>query len=457
MVPMRVPRLLVITVLIALSVAAHAEDKTLKLHFPKRNKPTPVQQYNRDGVSAIEKHDYDKAKKLFYRAYLLDPDDPFTLNNLGYVAELEGDVDRAQRYYDLASQHKSDAIVDKSDNEAMQGKPVAKVAGNAEDQKLEINRLNVQALALLLKDRAPEADLLLQNALKVQPNNPFTLNNMGYAKEKEGEYESALSYYTASAKQGSRDPIVVAAEKGWRGRAISDVAQENVEALQKLMKKENTAASRVARLNLQGVSALNRNDRAAARKAFEAAYKLDPNDAFALNNMGYVAELDNDRETADYYYDKAREAKRASGRVTVATRRDAEGRRLTEVADLSMSKVQSRMEADAEARRREGGQVILRTRDNRPVIEPLERPKPVEQAISVRESEEVVQQPAQPQTQAPAQKQATPGAIASPNNAQPQGQNPAVTKEVTPPPQPQKPATPAWDIPTPDDNGPPKV
>jgi len=454
MVPMRVPRLLLIAALLILAVSVgQAADKALKLNFPKRNKPTPVQQYNRDGVRAVERHDYDRAKKLFYRAYLLDPDDPFTLNNLGYVAELEGDIERAQRYYDLSSQHKSEAVVDVSDNESAKGKPVEKIAGNAEDKKLEINRLNVQALALLLKDRASEADLVLDKALKIQSNNPFTLNNMGFAKEKEGEYETALSFYTAAAKQNSKDLIVVAAEKGWRGRAISDVAQENVNNLQKLMKKENTLGSRVSRLNLQGVSALNRNDRAAARKAFDAAYKLDPNDAFALNNMGYVAELDNDRETADYYYDKAREARRASGRVQVATRRDAEGRRLSEVADISMTKVQSRMEADIDARRRQGGEVILHTRDNRPVVEPKERPKPVEEAISVKESEEVVQQPA------PQQQAATGGtnAIASPNAAKPQGQSQGtVTQQVAPQAAPPQPAGPKWDIPTPDDNPPPK-
>jgi Flp pilus assembly protein TadD len=451
MVAMRVPRLFMISALLVLSVSfANAADKTWRLNLPKRNKPTPVQQYNRDGVNAIEHHDYNKAKKLFYRAYLLDPDDPFTLNNLGYVAELEGDVDRAQRYYDLAAQHKSDAIVDKSDNEAVQGKPVATVAGNAEDQKLEINRLNVQALALLLKDRAPEADMLLQNALKVQPNNPFTLNNMGFAKEKEGEYETAVSYYTASARQNSRDVIVVAADKSWRGRAISEVAANNANELQKLMRKENTNASRVARMNLQGVSALNRNDREAARKAFETAYKMDPNDAFALNNMGYVAELDNDRETADYYYDKAREARRASGRVEVATRRDAEGRRLSEVADISMEKIQNRMDADIEARRREGGTVVLRTRDNRPVIEPIEKPKPVEEAISVKETEEVTQQPATPQQQRPA---GNTGTIASPG-AQPNTQaQPGVTQSL---PAQQQNVGPKWDIPTPDDNPPPK-
>jgi len=66
----------------------HAEEKALRISMPKRSKPTPVQALNRDGVKAVEKRDYAKAKKLFYKAYLLDPDDPFTLNNLGYIAEL---------------------------------------------------------------------------------------------------------------------------------------------------------------------------------------------------------------------------------------------------------------------------------------------------------------------------------------------------------------------------------
>src|SRR5262245_2784643 len=78
---------------------------TQEIHFPlpKKSDYTPVQQLNRDGVAALQKHDLGKAKRLFYKAYLIDPNDPFTLNNLGYAAELEGDLDRAQRYYDQAS------------------------------------------------------------------------------------------------------------------------------------------------------------------------------------------------------------------------------------------------------------------------------------------------------------------------------------------------------------------
>src|SRR5258706_9350630 len=68
--------------------SAHAGD--LKIPLPQRSKLTPVQRLNREGVDAIRNHRYEKAKALFYKAYLFDPDDPFTLNNLGYVSELEG-------------------------------------------------------------------------------------------------------------------------------------------------------------------------------------------------------------------------------------------------------------------------------------------------------------------------------------------------------------------------------
>jgi hypothetical protein len=54
---------------------AQAED--LRISLPKRATTTPVQQLNREGVEAINKHHVDKAKKLFYQAYLLDPDDPY--------------------------------------------------------------------------------------------------------------------------------------------------------------------------------------------------------------------------------------------------------------------------------------------------------------------------------------------------------------------------------------------
>lgn len=363
------PRFLVVALFVVSLGASTLLAGDVRIPLPKKSKYTPVQKLNRDGVSAVEKHQYDKAKKLFYKAYLIDPDDPFTLNNLGYLAELEGDTDRAQRFYQLSSEQNSDAVVDKASNDLYEGKPVSAVAGNAEEKGIKVNRLNSEAIALLNKDRAPEADLVLQKALTVDSRNPFTLNNLGYAKEKEGELEAAYQFYNAAASTRSNERVEISANKDWRGREISSVANDNAKKLRRRL-REDSIESRVAILNLRGVSAMNRNDRRAARDFIQQAYKLAPTDAFTLNNMGYLAEMDGDRETADYYYDRARDANQSGARITLATRKEFEGRKIGEVAENTDNLVLSQIEADREARQRQGGPVVLRRRDNSAVVEP---------------------------------------------------------------------------------------
>ncbi len=381
---------------LAMPVSAFAQDVHLKL--PKRSHPTPVQKLNQDGVNAIKKHDYEKAKKLFYKAYLLDPDDPFTLNNLGYIAELDGEIDRAQRFYALAAEQPSQAAIAVASSPDVKGKKVDEIAGNAADRQMQINRYNVYAMGLLLKDRAPEADLTLQKALQLDPKNPFTLNNLGFAKEKEGELELALKYYSDAANTGSNEPVVVTVNKDWRGKPIRDIASENAGKVRKEIDKGESSEMRVARLNLRGVSAINRNDRRLARQYFEQAYKLDPTNAFTMNNMGYLAELDGDRETADFFYAKAREAQRSDAKVVAATRRDVEGLRVGAVAAANDQTVTEAQEKALEARRREGGAVSLLRRDDTPVVEPAVPVHP-----SKRESEAPIMIPrdqtlAQPST-----------------------------------------------------------
>ncbi|HYX54183.1 MAG TPA: hypothetical protein VE783_12080 [Candidatus Limnocylindrales bacterium] len=342
----------------------------LRIPLPKKSKYTPVQQLNRQGVQALQKKNVDRAKRYFYRAYLIDPNDPFTLNNLGYVAELEGDVDRAQRYYDQAQANTSEAIVDQSTEPTDKGKPVAKIAGRTAEGQMKVNQLNVEALRLLNNDRAPEADLLLQQALKIDANNPFTLNNMGFAKEKEGELEEAIRSYTRAAQTGSKDPVIVAMKVNWRGRPVSEVAAENAEQARKELARASNVEDQVARLNLRGVSAMNRNERKTASEDFQRAYKLDPNNSFTINNMGYLAEIEGDKESAQSYYEQARNARRASARVAVATRPEVEGQAVGQVADQSTSLVDAAIQSYAEERRRTAGPPVLRTRDNRPVPEP---------------------------------------------------------------------------------------
>ncbi|PYX03346.1 MAG: hypothetical protein DMG85_19870, partial [Acidobacteria bacterium] len=129
----------------------------LRITLPKRSKPTPVQQLNRDGVKAIEKHQFDQAEKLFYKAYLLDPNDPFTLNNLGYISELQGKVERAQRYYQLASRQDSETTIDQASVPELKGKQLTEITGSFGNRELRINRGNVEAMSLLSQGRTQEA------------------------------------------------------------------------------------------------------------------------------------------------------------------------------------------------------------------------------------------------------------------------------------------------------------
>jgi len=48
---------------------------------------------NQEGVQEIHKHHYEKAEPRSIKLTCWIPDDPFTLNNLGYIAELQGQVD----------------------------------------------------------------------------------------------------------------------------------------------------------------------------------------------------------------------------------------------------------------------------------------------------------------------------------------------------------------------------
>lgn len=374
---MFVPRRLAVIAAITAALTVGSAAKDLRISIPKRTKPTKVQKYNQDGVKELQKHHYKKAKAIFYKAYLIDPNDPFTLNNLGYIAELEGQSDRAERYYSLAQAQGSDAIVYKSTERAAVGKPVDQIAGSAADNNMQVNRINVYAIGLLQKDQAPEADVTLQKALKLDPTNPFTLNNLGYAREKEGELEQAYKFYSQAAAQHSDTPIVVSMKQQWRGRPISEVASANAAKVRDVMSHEQTVADKVARLNTRGVAAINRNDYKLARQYFSDAYKADPQNAFALNNMGYLAEMDGDRETADFYYDKAREADQSSMKVAYATRKDVEGMRLASVAGDSDDAVIKAQEQAAALRRAQGGQVVLRYRNNQPVMEPATPPKPI--------------------------------------------------------------------------------
>ncbi|MBV9484377.1 MAG: tetratricopeptide repeat protein [Acidobacteria bacterium] len=369
-----------LALVLSVCLSAAGQDKAFSLTLPKRGKLSPVQKLNREGVREVSKRHLEKAKKLFYEAYLIDPDDPFTLNNLGYISELDGDADRALRYYELSAKNATEATIDSTTRPELKGRPLDEAFAALDIPELKANKANIEAISLLGKGRIAEAEDVLRRALATDPRNPFTMNNMGFVMESEGDLQSALKYYSSAASLHASDVILVSPDVKWRGKAISEVAADNARSVNSTIAKGEDLQAQVARLNLRGVAALNHNDRGAAKEFFEEAYKLDPRNAFSLNNMGYVAELNGDRETAETYYADARSAADRNLLVTYASRREAEGQPVSSVAQQNENDTQAAIEALQTARRREGEPMPqLRRRDNSLVAEPepeLNKPAP---------------------------------------------------------------------------------
>jgi Flp pilus assembly protein TadD len=356
-----------------ISVCSNAVAGEIKITLPRSSHLTPVQRLNQKGVEAIHKHEYEKAESCFYKAYLLDPDDPFTLNNLGYVSELQGQVDRALNFYKLAGEQATDAVIAMASSPRVKGRSI-KEALAVPDLPLQIDHDNVEAVRMLSQGRAPEADLFLTQVLQKDPNNVFTLNNLGVAKEMEGESQTALKLYDQASTAGSSASAVVTLNRSWRGKPVSEMASQNAKNLRTRLEKQQSVETQLAELNLRGVSALNRNDLHDAEQDFRAAFALDPNNAFAVNNVGYLSEIYGDRETAQFYYDKAQTMSGANMKVGLASRSDVEGFPLVQVASQNDSKVESKVAQDQRIRRAGHPPVVLLHRDETPVKEPANPP-----------------------------------------------------------------------------------
>ena len=364
---------LAVIVLITGAVFHPAWGKDIRITIPKHSELTPVQRLNREGVDAVRKHQYEKAEAMFYKAYLYDAADPFTLNNLGYVSELQGKLDRAQKFYKLASEQGSTARIDLSNAKDLEGKPLTFALTDLKDKPMRINRMNVEAIQLLAQDRNFEAVVMLRQALALDPQNPFTLNNLGVAEEATGNLIGALQQYDASAAAGSKEPVVVTLNRSTRGKPISEVAAASARELRKRIHNEADTELQARMLTLHGVFAVNQNDWPAAKKDFLRAYSLDPHSAFSLNNLGYVAEKKGDLETAQFYYSKARTADGANTRIGLATEGSVAGEALQTVASASDQKVGSEIDAYRQAARRETGPIELIRRGNHPA-EPSKAP-----------------------------------------------------------------------------------
>ncbi len=173
-----------------------------------------------------------------------------------------------------------------------------------------------------------------------------------------------MKFYGEAAQVHASEPVVVTMDRNWRGKPVSNMAAASAKRLQDRLNRIDSAEVNAAMFTMRGVSAVNENDWTTARKDFLQAYSLDPNSAFSLNNRGYVAEMDGDLETAQFFYGKARQAGDARAPVGLATHRDAEGKSLLSVATTSDRQVDTELDRYSQQRHRETGPIELTPRGN---------------------------------------------------------------------------------------------
>ena len=359
--PLRLMAVIAVTIT-SLSVSSWAGD--VKITIPRRSELSPVQRLNREGVEAVKKRQYEKAEQLFYKAYLYDPTDPFTLNNLGFISEQQGQLDRAHRFYALATEQSCTAQIDLSSDKELEKKPMRAALEGLQDLPMRVNRMNVEAMRLLLQDRPFESVAILQQALALDPRNPFTLNNLAVADESVGDYQDALKNYESASAAHSNEPVLVTLDRSWAGKPVSAMAEASAKQLEKRLMERNAAETQAAMLNMRGVFAANENNWSAAKQDFVRAYALDPGSAFSLNNRGYVAEQEGDLESAQFFYQKAKRANDANSRVGFATRQFAEGQAIFTVSADSDRKVDGALDVYSRERHMETGPVELTPRGN---------------------------------------------------------------------------------------------
>jgi Flp pilus assembly protein TadD len=355
-------KLITVTTALASVGAQSWAGDVVRIRIPRHSELTPVQRLNREGVDAIKRHEYEKAATLFYKAYLYDPGDPFTLNNLGYIAELHGELEKAHKFYSLATMQSSSANIAQSNSKQLEGKPMQYAFQVLRDGPMMVNRMNVEAMTLLSQGRGFEAIALLRKAQTVDARNPFTLNNLGVAYESIGEFESALKAYDAVAALNSSEEATVTLDRESTGLAVSTIAAESSKRLNERMRKMGSAGANAAVFTARGVFAANENNWDIAKQDFLHAYTLNPSSAFALNNRGYVAEMEGDLETAQFFYEKARIAGDSGARVGLATLRVAEGKKMLAVASDSDRAVDVELKRYSQQRRRQTGPIELTPR-----------------------------------------------------------------------------------------------
>jgi choline-sulfatase len=162
------------------------------------------------------------------------------------------------------------------------------------DPKDKIEEQNLLHSAMMLVDegRSPDAQLLLQKVLQLNPDSPAALRQLGELEFHSGEYRKAVDHLERARKAHPDD----ASAALYEGQALdklgdSQGARNVLEAAVTRLPRELDARLLLAHIDLKS------GDRAAAEDQFEAVLLLNPANRDAL--LGLAEEHLEDRRFAD--------------------------------------------------------------------------------------------------------------------------------------------------------------
>jgi Flp pilus assembly protein TadD len=183
---------------------------------------------NRMNVEAIQLLAQDRnfeAVVMLRQALALDPRNPFTLNNMGVAEEATGNLAGALQSYDAAADSRSTEPVVVTLDRATRGKPISKIAAasarllrtrihNEGDTELQARMLTLHGVFAANQNDWPAAKKDFLQAYSLDPHSAFSLNNLGYVAEKDGDLETAQFYYSKARNADDANARIGLATEG---------------------------------------------------------------------------------------------------------------------------------------------------------------------------------------------------------------------------------------------------
>jgi len=254
------------------------------------------------------------------------------------------------------------------------------------DTPLLINHDNVEAVRLLSQAAAPKPTFSAEGS-EDRSQQHFHSQQSRRRQEMEGESQEALKYYDSAAAVHSDAAAVVYAQQILARQAGRRDGRAECQELANASGHPDDPRTANGGIKHEG-SFRYEPQRAPGRATrLPQGLRLDPSNAFANNNIGYLSEIEGDRETAQFFYDRAQALGGANTPVGLATRSSAEGMRLGQVASDSDAKVEAKVQDERSARRQRHEPILLLRRDNSVVQEPARLLQPFRRRSRIRARE----------------------------------------------------------------------